>query len=170
MSAIEIKDNGAIRKFLTFKLANEEYGISIMKIKEIIGLMPITVLPQTPDYVKGVINLRGKVIPIIDLRTKFGLEEIPHTERTCIVVIESDASDRAVANVGLVVDAVSEVLNIKAEDIEPPPTIQARIDKEMILGLAKAGKSVKILLDIDNVVDQEEFAGAVADESGTEAV
>ncbi|MBN2809005.1 MAG: purine-binding chemotaxis protein CheW [Deltaproteobacteria bacterium] len=158
MKVTEIKDSGAIWKFLTFKLASEEYGISIMKIKEIIGLMPITVLPQTPDYVKGVINLRGKVIPIIDLRTKFGLETISHTDRTCIVVIETDATDRAVSNVGLIVDEVSEVLNIKGEDIESPPKLHAHLDREMILGLAKVGKSVKILLDIDNVVDQDEFA------------
>lgn len=159
MNINEIKDNGTVRKFLTFKLAKEEYGISIMKIREIIGLMPITVLPQTPSYVKGVINLRGKVIPIIDLRAKFGLEEIPHTERTCIVVIESEDESRGQTNVGLIVDAVSEVLNIKAEDIEPPPSVQAHIDKEMILGLAKSEKSVKILLDIDNVVDHREFVG-----------
>ena len=158
MSSNKLDKNGSLQKFLTFKLAKEEYGINIMKIKEIIGLMPITILPQTPNYVKGVINLRGKVIPIIDLRSKFGFEEVPHTERTCIIVIETHNDENMPINLGLIVDAVSEVLNIKNEDIEAPPTIQGELDREMILGLAKTGNGVKIMLDIDNVVAAKEFA------------
>jgi purine-binding chemotaxis protein CheW len=104
-------------KYLTFTLADEEYGIGILKIREIIGMMPITTIPQTPQFVKGVINLRGKVIPIIDLRQKFGMESIDYTDRTCIIVVEIDGTVGNV-QIGIVVDSVSEVLNIKKEDIE----------------------------------------------------
>ena len=103
-------------KYLTFTLAQEEYGIGILKIKEIIGMMPITTVPQTPDFVKGVINLRGKVIPVMDLRLRFGMEGIEYNERTCIIVVEIEGST-GLLQIGIVVDSVSEVLNIKAEDI-----------------------------------------------------
>ncbi|MDY6842623.1 MAG: chemotaxis protein CheW, partial [Thermodesulfobacteriota bacterium] len=108
-------------KYLTFTLAEEEYGISILKIKEIIGMMPITFVPQTPEFVKGVINLRGKVIPVVDLRLRFGMESIDYTERTCIIVVEIEGQADTVLT-GIVVDSVSEVLNIKGEDIEDTPT------------------------------------------------
>ncbi len=112
-------------KYLTFLLGDEEYGIAILKIKEIIGMMPITYVPQTPEFVKGVINLRGKVIPVIDLRLKFGLESVGHTDRTCIIVVEIQGP-AAMIQIGLVVDTVSEVLNIRADDIEDAPTFGAR--------------------------------------------
>ncbi len=142
-------------KYLTFTIANEEYGIGILKIKEIIGMMPITSVPQTPDFVKGVINLRGKVIPVIDLRRRFGMEEIDYTERTCIIVVEIKAENRMVM-IGIVVDSVSEVLNIKAEDIEETPAFGTRVDTDYILGMAKMEGGVKILLDIDRVLGAEE--------------
>jgi len=144
-------------KYLTFTLAKEEYGISILKIKEIIGMMPITSVPQTPDYVKGVINLRGKVIPVVDLRGRFGMEEIDYTERTCIIVVEI-RGDNGMIMIGIVVDSVSEVLNIKKEDIEATPTFGARLNTEYILGMAKMEGGVKILLDIDRVFGSEEIA------------
>jgi chemotaxis signal transduction protein len=199
-------------KYLTFSLAREDYGVGILKVKEIIGMLPITSVPQTPDYIKGVINLRGKVIPIIDLRLRFGMQEINYTERTCIIVIETQASRAgkcwkakncnkrncpayenqdlscwiisgtfcrdeiqgsfhekidacrqcdfyrlaneraAVMTVGVVVDSVSEVLNIRAEDIQDTPTFGTTLNTDYILGMAKKDGGVKILLDIDRVI------------------
>ena len=144
-------------KYLTFTLADEEYGIGILKIKEIIGTMPVTHVPQTPDYVKGVINLRGKVIPVVDLRLRFGIEAVDYTERTCIIVVEIDGTAGTV-QIGIVVDAVSEVLNIKGEDIEDTPTFGAELNLEYIFGMAKMEGGVKILLDIDRVLSAEEIA------------
>ena len=144
-------------KYLTFSMANEEYGIGILKIKEIIGMMTITPVPQTPAFVKGVINLRGKVIPVVDLRLKFGMEEIEYTERTCIIVVEVTGQTGTV-QIGIVVDAVSEVLNIKGEDIEDTPTFGTKLNIEYILGMAKMEGGVKILLDIDRVLSGEEIS------------
>ena len=143
-------------KYLTFTLAEEEYGIGILKIKEIIGMMPITTVPQTPEFVKGVINLRGKVIPVIDLRLRFGMGEIDYTERTCIIVVEIDGQAGTVL-IGIVVDSVSEVLNVKGDDIEDTPTFGAKLNTEYILGMAKMEGGVKILLDIDRVLNTEEI-------------
>jgi len=144
-------------KYLTFTLADEEYGIGILKIKEIIGMMPVTTVPQTPKFVKGVINLRGKVIPVIDLRLRFGMESIDYTERTCIIVVEIDGTVGTV-QIGIVVDSVSEVLNIKGEDIEDTPTFGTKLDTNYILGMAKMEGGVKILLDIDRVLNSEEIS------------
>jgi purine-binding chemotaxis protein CheW len=137
-------------KYLTFSLAKEEYGIGILKVKEIIGMMPITTVPRTPPFVKGVINLRGKVIPVVDLRLKFGMEEMAYTERTCIIVVEIGGQSGAVL-IGIVVDAVSEVLNIKGADIEETPRFGARLDTDYILGMATLHGGVKTLLDLDKV-------------------
>ena len=142
-------------KYLAFALADEEYGIGILKVKEIIGLMPVTPVPKTPEFVKGVINLRGKVIPIIDLRLRFGLDENEYTERTCIIVVEIQSKDGTIQT-GIVVDSVSEVLNIKAEEIEETPSFGAELDTTYILGMAKMEGGVKILLDIDSVLSREE--------------
>ncbi len=144
-------------KYLTFSLAGEEYGIGILKIKEIIGMMPITTVPQTPEFVKGVINLRGKVIPVIDLRLRFGMDAMDYTERTCIIVVEIDGSAGTV-QIGIVVDAVSEVLNVNAEDVEETPTFGAKLNTDYILGMAKMEGGVKILLDIDRVLSAEEVS------------
>jgi purine-binding chemotaxis protein CheW len=144
-------------KYLTFSLAGEEYGIGILKVKEIIGMMAITHVPQTPEYVKGVINLRGKVIPVIDLRLKFGIEPIEYSERTCIIVVEISSTAKTIS-MGIVVDSVSEVLNIKSGDIEDTPSFGTKLKTEFILGMAKTGSSVKILLDIDLVLADEEVA------------
>ena len=143
-------------KYLTFSLAEEEYGIGILKIKEIIGMMPITTVPQTPEFVKGVINLRGKVIPVVDLRVRFGMESIDYTERTCIIVVEIESQSGTVM-IGIVVDSVSEVLNIKGDDIADTPTFGTKLDTEYILGMAKMEGGVKILLDIDRVLSAEEI-------------
>jgi purine-binding chemotaxis protein CheW len=144
-------------KYLTFSLAGEEYGIGILKIKEIIGMMPITTVPRTPACVKGVINLRGKVIPVVDLRLKFGMEEMAYTERTCIIVVEIKSQGGTVL-IGIVVDSVSEVLNIKGSEIEETPTFGDRLDTDYILGMAKMNGGVKILLDIDKVLGDEDIS------------
>lgn len=144
-------------KYLTFSLAGEEYGIGILKVKEIIGMMPITPVPKTPGYVKGVINLRGKVIPVADLRLKFDIEEMDYTERTCIIVVEIREGLGTVL-MGIVVDSVSEVLNIKSAEIEDTPAFGTQMDTDYILGMAKTGGGVKILLDIDKVFGGEEMA------------
>ncbi|MHC1728244.1 MAG: chemotaxis protein CheW [Syntrophobacteraceae bacterium] len=143
-------------KYLTFSLDQEEYGIGILKVKEIIGMMRITPVPQTPAFVKGVINLRGKVIPVIDLRSKFGMVSVSYTERTCIVVVEIDSASGKL-HIGIVVDSVSEVLNIKGCDIEDTPAFGTTLNTDYILGMAKAGGSVKILLDIDQVLNTDEL-------------
>ncbi len=142
-------------KYLTFTLAGEEYGIGILKVKEIIGIMAITTVPQMPDYLKGVINLRGKVIPVVDLRLKFGMEAMDYTERTCIIVVEIANGGQKVM-IGILVDSVSEVLNIKGGDIEDAPNFGSRLNTDYILGMAKTGGKVKILLDIDRVLSVSE--------------
>jgi purine-binding chemotaxis protein CheW len=144
-------------KYLTFGLAGEEYGIGILKIREIIGMMPVTSVPQTPEFVKGVINLRGKVIPVMDLRLRFGMTSMAYTERTCIVVVEIKGESGTML-IGVVVDSVSEVLNIKGDDIEETPTFGTRLNTDYILGMAKMGKGVKILLDIDRVLKDDEVS------------
>ena len=148
-------------KYLTFTLADEEYGIGILKVKEIIGIMAITTVPQTPEYMKGVINLRGKVIPVVDLRLKFGMESMDYTERTCIIVVEIDGDNRKI-QMGIVVDSVSEVLNIKGGDIEDAPNFGSRLNTDYILGMAKTGGKVKILLDIDKVLSGSELTAVSA--------
>ena len=143
-------------KYLTFSLAGEEYGIGILKVKEIIGMMPITTVPRTPGFLKGVINLRGKVIPVVDLRLKFGMKEMSYTERTCIIVAEMQGGSGNI-QMGIVVDSVSEVLNIKGMDVEETPAFGAKLDTDYILGMAKMNDGVKILLDIDKVLSAEEI-------------
>lgn len=144
-------------KYLTFMLADEEYGIGILKVKEIIGMMPVTSVPQTPDFVKGVINLRGKVIPVIDLRLRFGMDPSDYTERTCIIVVEIQGEAGNIL-IGSVVDTVSEVLNIKGKDIEDTPAFGTKLETDYILGMAKVEGGVKILLNIDQVLNAEEIA------------
>ncbi len=140
-------------KFLTFQLHGEEYGLEIIKVREIIGVMEITTVPQTPIHVKGVINLRGKVIPVIDLRLKFGFEEAEYNDETCIIVVDV----RGVL-MGIIVDTVSEVLDIDDEDVDPTPSFGDDVRSDFILGMGKVSESVKILLDIDKVLTSGEFA------------
>jgi purine-binding chemotaxis protein CheW len=143
----QIKDD----KYLTFTLDNEDYGIVLLKVREIIGIMTITPLPHTPDYVKGVINLRGRIIPVVDLRQKFGLEWTEYTQRTCIIVVEV-SSRSGPMQIGVVVDFVSEVLPIPGADVDPPPSFGGSVDTRYIQGIGKAKGGVKILLDIDQVL------------------
>jgi len=142
-------------KYLTFALGKEEYGLEILKVREIIGYMDITAVPRTPGYVKGVINLRGQVISVIDLRAKFAMEAAPRTDQTCIIVVDIQQNGRRL-NTGIVVDRVSEVLSIAADKIEDPPAFDSSVQIDFILGMGKIGESVKILLDIDRVLSAAE--------------
>jgi len=148
-------------KYLTFALGKEEYGLEILKVREIIGFMEITAVPQTPACVKGVINLRGQVIPVIDLRAKFGMETTQTTEETCIIVVEISQTGRKFST-GIVVDHVQEVLDIAGDDIEPAPQFGTSVNTDFILGIGKVGDSVKILLDIDKVLIGDDIAGFTA--------
>lgn len=144
---------GVEGKYLTFFLCDEEYGLEILKVREIICVMDITVVPQTPNFIKGVINLRGKVIPVVDLRLKFGMPETEYTKETCIIVVDVSG-----LLMGIVVDTVSEVLDIAEADIEPPPAFGSAIKTDFILGMGKVKGDVKILLSIDKILSAEELA------------
>jgi purine-binding chemotaxis protein CheW len=142
-------------KYLTFALGREEYGLEILKVREIIGYMDITAVPRTPGHVKGVINLRGQVISVVDLRAKFAMETVERTDQTCIIVVDIQQNGRRL-NTGIVVDRVSEVLSISADKIEDPPAFDDSVQVDFILGMGKIGGSVKILLDIDKVLNTSE--------------
>ena len=143
-------------KYLTFQLANEEFGIRVLKVREIMGLQEITAVPQTPAHVKGVINLRGKVIPVIDLRLKFSLPAAEYTQRTCIIVTQVQG-EAGVLLMGIVVDGVSEVLNLTSGEIEDTPDFGEDVAGDYLLGMAKVKGKVKILLDIDRVLSMQEI-------------
>jgi purine-binding chemotaxis protein CheW len=168
-SATAATDCGVARaregKYLTFALGPEEYGLEILKVREIIGYMSITAVPQTPAYVKGVINLRGQVIPVIDLRAKFGMQTTERTDETCIIVVETAQGGRKFST-GIIVDHVSEVLDIAGANIEDSPQFGSTVDTAFILGMGKVGESVKILLDIDKVLTCAELAGLACDTRG----
>jgi purine-binding chemotaxis protein CheW len=144
-------------KFLTFLLGQEIYGLPIKKAKEIIGMMEITHIPKTQSYVKGVINLRGKIIPIVDLRVRFEMTEKAYTERTCIIVIEIDAHESQ-RLIGIVVDAVAEVVSIQESDIVPPPSYDAQIEGDFLTGLGKMKDYVIMILEIEKILNREELA------------
>ena len=143
-------------KYLTFVLGNEDFGVEILKVKEIIGYQEVTEVPQTPTEVKGVINLRGQVIPVVDLRLRFGMEEKEITEETCILVVEVTGNSGPLF-IGIVVDNVSEVLDIRSEQIEPSPEFGQAVNIDFIMGMGKIGDDVKILLDIEKVVGGCDF-------------
>ena len=134
-------------KYLTFALASEEYGLEILQVREIIGLMHITSIPNVPVFMKGVINLRGKIIPVVDLRLKFNMPGVEYTNETCIIVIS--VSDELV---GIIVDRVCEVVDIPLQNIEPPPRLGSNIHVDFITGIGKIGEKVKILLHIETVL------------------
>ncbi len=144
-------------KYLTFSLGKEEYGIPIGRVKEIIGMMEITEVPRTPPFIRGVINLRGKIIPLMDLRLKFGLQEKEYTERTCIIVVEMTGEERSVHMMGVVVDMVSEVVNITEGETEAPPQYGGG-QVRFLAGMGKVKGKVVMLLDIHKVLDDQEMA------------
>jgi purine-binding chemotaxis protein CheW len=142
-------------KYLAFRLGKEDFAIQVLKVREIVGIQDITAVPQMPGYVKGVINLRGKVIPVVDLRLKFGLPEREYTQRTCIIVVQVHSAGVAIQS-GVIVDEVSEVLNLSAAEIEDTPDFGEDVATPYLLGMAKAKDSVKMLLDIDQVLANSE--------------
>jgi purine-binding chemotaxis protein CheW len=144
-------------KFLTFLMANEKYGLEILKVREIIGIMDVTPVPTTPAFVRGVINLRGKVIPVVDLRLKFGMEAREDTQRTCIIVVHLARAAQEMI-MGIIVDEVSEVLDIDQDQIEPPPSFGADIRTDFILGMGKVNQRVVTMLDINRVLTEGEIA------------
>jgi purine-binding chemotaxis protein CheW len=152
------RTEGRTGKYLVFHLGREEFGIRVMKVREIMGIQNITAVPQTPASVKGVINLRGKVVPVVDLRLKFGLPEIEYTQRTCIIVVEVESASHGTL-MGVVVDGVAEVLNLAADDIEDTPDFGQGAVTPYLLGMAKMKGKVKILLDIDQVLTSQELHG-----------
>jgi purine-binding chemotaxis protein CheW len=155
-------------KYLTFALGEEEYGLEILKVREINGYMDITPVPQTPAYVKGVINLRGQVIPVIDLRAKFGMALKEITDETCIIVVEVQRNGQR-NDTGIVVDRVQEVLFISGEQIQETPEFGSAVDTDFILGLGKVGQTVKILLDIDRVLSDADLSSIKTAEGSVKA-
>lgn len=145
-------------KYLTFQLGKEEFGIQVLRVKEIMGVQDITAVPGTPSHLKGVLNLRGKIIPVVDLRLKFAFPDAPFTETTCIIVVQV-IQDGEQAMIGLIVDGVSEVLNLAAADIEDAPDFGEGVDIPFVLGVAKCKGSVKILLKIEDVLTLQELRG-----------
>jgi len=151
---IEILDERVFGgRYLSFAMCGGEFGIEILKVREIMGFINVTPVPQTPGYIKGVINLRGKVIPVIDLRLKFGLQQANYTKETCIIVV-----DMKNMLTGIIVDSVSEVMAVGKEDFESMPYFRNGVDTKYFLGMAKIKDKVKILLDIDRVFHSADIA------------
>lgn len=165
MSTTTLENGSAVKtgtragKYLAFRLGAEELAIQVLKVREILGLQDITAVPQTPSYVKGVINLRGKIIPVVDLRLKFGMPEAEYTRRTCIIVVQVQARGGSLSLTGIIVDEVSEAVNIAASDIEDTPDFGEGVTTPYLIGMARSKERVRILLDIDQVLANEEFSG-----------
>jgi len=145
-------------KYLTFHLAGEFYGMGILKVQEIIGIMAVTHVPKMPKFVRGVINLRGQVIPVVELRSKFDLPHADDTEKTCIIVVQVGQGS-TLATIGLIVDEVAEVVNLQANQLEPTPTFGADVDTKFIQGIGKMNDRVIMLLDIERILNDCEQAG-----------
>ncbi len=147
----EMVEDAQMDKYLTFAVADEEYGIDIRSVTEIIGIQPVSTLPEVPEFVKGVINLRGRIIPVVDMRLRFGKKEAAYTDRTCIVVVETER-----LTAGLIVDQVSEVMTIDKESIVPPPDVQLPGSHRYINGIGKVGTEVKLLIDCERLFNDNE--------------
>jgi purine-binding chemotaxis protein CheW len=144
-------------KYLTFVLGRETYGLQILKVQEIIGILPVTRVPRTPAFMRGVVNLRGKVIPVIDLRRKFEMPDVPDGERTCIIVVQLEGTGSKVIT-GIIVDEVSEVMNVASEQLEPAPDFGSEAKTDFILGMGKVGQKVVMLIDAEKVLSRQEVA------------
>ena len=151
-SLVEKKDG----KHLIFQLEERGYGIPILTVNEIIGIMAITLIPRAPSFIKGIINLRGKIIPVMDLRLKFGMPEKEHTEETCIIIVNI-RFENTTRQIGIVVDIVSEVVDIHETEIEPPPKYSTHDDENFLNGIGKVKDKVVMLLDIEKVIYTEEI-------------
>jgi len=150
------KESVEQKQYLTFLLANEEYAIGILKVKEIIEYDTVTTVPKTPKWVRGVINLRGAVVPVVDLAIKFGLELTPVTKTTCIVIVETQFESQD-TTIGVIVDAVSQVMELATEDLQPVPEFGTRVKVDYLLGMAQLGKKFALLLDVDRVLSTDEL-------------
>jgi len=148
-------------KYLTFCLGDESYGIAVLKIREIIRMLEITPVPQMPEYVRGVVNLRGKIIPVIDLRKRFGIGGSATGERACIVVVQVTLPHSPSTSMGMVVDGVEEVVNIQGEELEAPPRFGTQVHTDYVLGMAKVKSRIKTLLDIDRVISTQELTETI---------
>lgn len=164
MGTDRTSSNGAVqaegqasRKYLAFLLSRERYGIQILNIQEIIKVPNITLVPQSPIYMKGVINLRGKIIPVVDLRLKFGMEERDYDQRTCIIVVNLQRNDQTIA-VGVVVDMVLEVVTFLDSEVENPPHFGSHVETSFIIGMGKKDEQLNILLDIDKIISDTEVS------------
>lgn len=156
-TTIDKKGQVAAGKYLTFGLGGESYGIPILKVREIIKLIPVTAIPQMPPYIKGVLNLRGRIIPVVDMRIKFDMNASENTDRTCIVVVQVTSSTRASIHLGLIVDSVDEVSNITSADIEDTPDFGIQLDSSYLIGMAKIKNRVVSLLNIDRCLGAEDL-------------
>ena len=144
------------RQYVTFSLGNELFGVEVIRTREILSLTPVTKVPQTPDYLLGVINLRGQVVPVVDMRLKLGLPAGADTEDTCIIVVEVQIDGEPIV-VGALADAVREVLEIRSDQIEPPPRLGTRLKTEFITGMGKIDEQFMILLNIDRIFNSDEL-------------
>jgi purine-binding chemotaxis protein CheW len=149
--------NEGSRQYVIFRLAEELFGVDVARTREILSLTPVTRVPQTPDYLLGVINLRGQVVPVVDMRLKLNLDAQEQTEDSCIIVVEVQVDGEPIV-VGAMADAVSEVLEIRADQIEPPPRLGTRLNTEYIKGMGKVGEEFLILLNIDRVFNSDELS------------
>ncbi|MCA8938369.1 MAG: purine-binding chemotaxis protein CheW [Planctomycetes bacterium] len=145
-------------RYLSFRIGNELYGVDTLRVQEIIGLVPTTRVPRMPKFIRGVINLRGKVLPIVDIRAKFGLEDVRDTERTCVIVVQT-LRDRDLVHIGIVVDEVADVHAIKSDQAEAPPEMGLDIPASFISAVTKVGANTLILLDIETILSKEELSG-----------
>jgi purine-binding chemotaxis protein CheW len=148
-------------KYLAFALSKERYGLEILKVQEIIKVAHITSVPKCPSYIKGVINLRGKIIPVIDLRMKFGIEPIPYDDKTCIIVINITKGEQRIA-IGIIVDTVLEVINFTASEIEPAPQYGSHLHSHFVIGMGKKMDHLNILIDIERVITETDSATAAS--------
>jgi purine-binding chemotaxis protein CheW len=159
----------AAGKYLTFQLGRESYGMGILKVQEIVGVMPVTRMPRMPGFVRGLVNLRGKVIPVFDLRLKFGLEGREDTERTCIIVVRLSlgpgAAEGEAVTLGIIVDEVNEVVDVPGSQIEPAPAFGSVVDVSFLLGVGKVGSKVVMLLDADRILPREDLAAVALHEN-----
>ncbi len=158
LSTLERNDKVETNKYLTFFLKDEEYGIEISKVIEIIGEMPIVPIPKLPDYIKGIINLRGRIVPIVNLRLKLGMADKEMTDESVIIIVSSSNRD-----MGLIIDKVTEVLDIRQDNIDDAPEFGTSINTEYIIGIAKQEDSIKIILDIDKVINSEKISESIED-------
>lgn len=147
----EIEEDTLLGKYLTFALGKEVYGLEVRYVTEIIGIQPVTEVPEMPPFVRGIINLRGRIVPVVDVRMKFGKEPVPYDDRTCIIIVEMGA-----LVIGMIVDNVADVLTIQPENIVPPPEVRTGYQNRYIQGIGKVGKEVKLLLDCDRFLNEEE--------------